>query len=299
MKKRLDRALQEKTGLSRKKVKALLDAGRVLVKGRKVVIASWEVGPEDKIEVLDETLPFHPEADRYFLKVVYQDPHLLVVEKEAGVPCEKSPIAIRPTMVEIVNHYLKRTSGQRHPYVGPVHRLDQETSGLMVFTKSEEANRISAQFKDHAIRRSYLAVVAGRVEKPSGVIEGYLQKSPLLKGGRKVKPSTPASGHKAVTRYRVLERYEAATLVEMTLNTGRTHQIRVQMAAEGHPIIGDKIYRSLETPSPIRFPRQALHASHLGFKHPITGEKREFRSELPRDLQRLVQRLRLGGATAG
>lgn len=284
-------------------MKRLLDEGRIAVNGRKVVIASWEVGPRDRVDVLKEAPVAHPTADRFYLKVVYEDADLLVVEKEAGVLCEASPIATRPTMIEIINHYLKRKFPPlKHHYLGPVHRLDQETSGLMVYTKTREANRISEQFKQHTIGRKYLAVVAGRLEKESGRIEGFLKKSDLLRGGRKVKASTPASGQRAVTRFRVLERYENATLVEVVLNTGRTHQIRVQMASIGHPVLGDKIYGKEEThlggdveSAAPRFQRQALHASFLGFRHPTTGAKMEFESELPRDLRRLVDRLRLLG----
>ncbi len=287
---RLDRSLQALTGLSRKKVKALLDTGRVVLNNRKVVIASWEVKRGDRLQVLKETDERHPDAKGHFLKVLYEDPHLLVVKKEAGIPCESSPITTAPTLVEIINVYLRRRSpGQKGHYLGLVHRLDRETSGVMVYTKSREANRITDQFKRHTIVRRYLAIVAGPVAREEGTISGFLAKSPLLKGGKKAKPSTEATGRKATTRWRLLERYPDASLLEVDLDTGRTHQIRVHLASIGHPVIGDKIYGT----SPIPFPRQALHAAYLCFRHPITGKKMEFRSELPRDLKKLVDRLRL------
>src|SRR3989338_1967124 len=263
---RLDRVLQELTNLSRKKVKALLDEGRILLNGRKVVIASWMTNTGDRIEIRPEettAVETLPDAAKYFLKVVSEDASLLIVEKDSGIPCEPSAISTRPSIVSIVNAYLKRKLPHlSHHYVGLVHRLDQETSGLMVYTKTKEANKITDQFKRHTIQRKYLAVVQGRIKGENGTIEGYLKKSDLLKGGKKVSLGTAASGRLAVTNFRVMERYGDATLIEVHLNTGRTHQIRVQMASIGHPVVGDKIYGE---GGRFLFPRQALHASYLGF----------------------------------
>lgn len=290
---RLDRVLQIFTGQSRKKVKALLDRGHVLINGRKVVIASWETKSGDRVEVLPEeaeATDVQPDAQKFYLKVVYEDDNLLVVEKDAGVACEPTAMSHKPTIVSIINAYLKRRFPHlKHHYVGLVHRLDQDTSGLMVYTKTKEANKIADQFKKHSIVRKYRAIVEGRVERDQGTIEGFLKKSDLLKGGKKVAVSTEAAGRKAVTHFRVLERYADATLVEIRLNTGRTHQIRVHMATSGHPVVGDRIYGKRGIP----FPRQALHAAFLGFRHPVTGQKMEFEAELPKDMRRLVDRLRL------
>jgi len=292
---RLDRVLQIFTGQSRKKAKFLLDHGRVSVNGRKVVIASWEMKSGDHIEVLPEeteTVDVQPDAAKYFLKVVREDADLLVVEKDAGVPCEPTTFSTKPTIVSIINAYLKRRYPHlRHHYVGLVHRLDQDTSGLMVYTKTKEGNKIADQFKNHTIVRKYQAIVEGRIERDQGTIEGFLKKSALLKGGKKVAVSTEAAGQKAITHFRVLERYAGATLVEIKLNTGRTHQIRVHMAGLGHPIVGDRIYG--DPRSKIKFGRQALHAGFLGFRHPITGNKMEFQAELPKDMRKLVDKLRL------
>lgn len=290
---RLDRVLQTLTGLSRKKAKGLLDQGRIRVNGRKVVIASWMMHTGDRIEVITAEGPAAtPEAEKYFLKVVYEDADLLVIEKDAGIGCELSAIATKPSIVSIINAYLKRKNPHlKHHYLGLVHRLDRETSGLMVYTKTKEANKITDQFKRHVIRRRYRAVVEGRLEDDHARIESFLKKSDLLKGGRKVTMATPHAGQKAVTDFRVLERYDNATLVEVSLNTGRTHQIRVQMASIGHPVVGDRIYGEGEG---IHFPRQALHAAYLKFHHPVSGQKMEFSSELPKDMRKLVDRLRVG-----
>lgn len=289
---RLDRFLQTQTGLSRKKVKKLLDEGRIRINDRKVIIASWIVKKGQTIAIQEAGVLSDPNASEYFLKVAFEDAALLVVEKDPGVPCEPTPQSTRPTIIEIINAYLHR----RYPhlkghYVGPVHRLDRDTSGLMVFTKKKEANRLAHQFKNHTIKRRYLAIVSGRLEQEEGTIRGFLQKSSLLKGGKKVKASTSHSGKEAITHWRLLERYPKSSLVEITLNTGRTHQIRVHLSSLGHPVIGDKIYGEREA----RFARQALHASFLGFKHPLTGEWMEFESPLPRDMRRLVDRLRVNG----
>lgn len=317
---RLDRVLQCLTALSRKKVKAQLDRGRVKLNGRKVVIASWIANPGDRIELLPEETEATetvPDAKPYYLKVVYEDPNLLVIEKDSGIPCEPSTISTRPSIVAIINAYLKRKYPHlKHHYLGLVHRLDRETSGLMVYSKTREANQITDQFKRHSIERRYLAIVQGRIEGEGGKVEGFLKKSALLKGGKKVAIGTEASGRHAVTHYRVKERYAGATLIEVKLNTGRTHQIRVQMDSIGHPILGDKIYGrtifSDKEPAlpgrsrsggglgggreaPPRFNRQALHASFLSFHHPVTHKKMEFKSELPKDLRRLVDHLRLAG----
>ncbi len=287
---RLDKVLPTLTGLSRKKIKGLLDAGLVKVNGKKVIIASWMMDEGDRIELQVDGEAPQTAADEYYLKVVHEDKDLIVVDKDPGVACEKSPIAMRPTLVAIINAYFKRKYPHlKHHYLGLVHRLDQETSGLMVYTKTKEANKITDQFKRHTIHRRYTAVVSGRVEKDEGKIEGFLKKSSLLSHGRKVASSTEASGSRAITLYRVLERYHQATLVELQLNTGRTHQIRVHMAELGHPVLGDKIYGSGD----FKFARQALHASYLMFHHPVTNQKMEFRAELPRDLRKLVDRLRV------
>lgn len=296
--KRLDRCLQQWTEFSRKKVKGLLDQGKIFVDGRKVVIASWQIKNRMRIEVREQPTLRHPASLEHFLKIVYEDNDLLVVEKDPGILCEPSALATQPTFVEIINAYFKRKyPALKTHYLGLVHRLDRDTSGLMVYTKTRAANLpLADQFKRHTIVRKYLAVAAGRMEKDDGEITGYLKKSGLLGGGQKVKLSTPAAGQKAVTRWRLIERYNRASLVEVALNTGRTHQIRVQLASIGHPVVGDRIYgRSVENHElpTVNFPRQALHASYLGFRHPVTGKKVEFESDLPRDMRRLVDRLRV------
>lgn len=284
--------------ISRKKIKGLIDEGRLLINSRKVVIASWALEQGDKVELLAEGAEDLSQNQPQFLKVIYEDADLLVVEKDAGVACEKSAVAWRPSMVAMVNQYLKRT----HPYlvahyVGLVHRLDTDTSGLLIYTKTKQANKITEQFKQQTVVRDYLALVEGRVEREKGVLQDYLVQAELP-GGKKVKlvekeKGASPKGKKAITWFKVLERYSQATLLEVSIKTGRTHQIRVQLAAMGHPILGDRLYGSASELSK-NFKRQALHATRLLFRHPVSHQKVEVISPLPRDLRRWVERLREG-----
>ncbi|MDO8461663.1 MAG: RluA family pseudouridine synthase [Deltaproteobacteria bacterium] len=279
--------------ISRKKIKGLIDQGRLLINNRKVVIASWALEQGDRVELLAEGAEDLSQNQPQFLKVIYEDADLLVVEKDAGVPCEKSPVAWRPSMVAMVNQYLKRT----HPhlvahYVGLVHRLDADTSGLLIYTKTKQANKITEQFKEQTVVRDYLALVEGRVEAERGVLQDYLAQAELP-GGKKVKLVEKGKGKKAITRFKVLERYSRATLLEVSIKTGRTHQIRVQLAAMRHPILGDRLYGN-DSELSKNFKRQALHATRLAFRHPVSHQKVEVVSPLPRDLRRWVERLREG-----
>lgn len=274
---------------SRKQAKKLLDAGLVRVNRRKTIIASWELEAGDEVAVVSESSA-DTDIERYFLKVVYEDDQLIVVDKDAGIPCEESPQSLKPSLIQIINAYLRKNAPpDSRPYLGLIHRLDQETSGLMVYTKKKAANRISRQFKEHSIERRYQALVTGRIEKEQGLIKTGLAKE-VKKGGAKVRVVPALRGKVAQTHYHVLERYGDATLVEVIPRTGRTHQIRVHLAHIGHPLIGDKLYGS---GGRIRFKRHALHASILGFKHPISGKKLKFEAPLPKDMRKLVDKLRL------
>lgn len=291
---KLDLFLRESDpALSRKQAKRLLDAGRVRVNGRKVIIASWELQQGDVVEIVDTDEP-SVEAGEFYLNVVFEDEALIVVDKPAGIACEASPLALKPSLVQIINAYLKRSGPpSARPYLGLMHRLDKETSGLIVYTKKKEANKLSDQFKRHVVHRVYRAVVAGRIEAGEGVIRERLIKEDMP-GGVKMRVARKGEGVRAETHYRVLERYANATQVELTPRTGRTHQLRVHLASLGHPILGDRVYGSRQL-EPIKVKRQALHAALLGFRHPMSGEKLSFTSDLPRELRRLVDQLRMRG----
>jgi 23S rRNA pseudouridine1911/1915/1917 synthase len=312
---RLDRWLCRRLpALSRKRVKELLDAGRVRVRGRRVVIASWELGAGDEVWV--EEAPAReslrrdakggrhgpreapPPARERKLIVYHEDRDLIVVEKPAGLLAVPQPGAPGgENLVELVRRHLRRRyPGSRGSFLAPLHRLDAETSGVMALALSRVGERLELQFKDHSLRRTYVAVVWGAMGREQGIID-----RPIAKGnfgaGQKVRTAARGEGRRAVTEYRVKERYPDATLVEICVRTGRTHQIRAHLASEGFPVIGDAVYgRGAGGAKGFGFRRHALHACELGFHHPATGKPLSFRSPIPRDMRELIDLLRSGGA---
>ena len=290
---RLDQFLAQAMGASRKKTKQLIDEGKVFLGDRKIIIASWKVQTGEKWELKDPNEAQLPRRKRY-LKVYFEDPDLLVVEKPPGVACERSAQTLSSTLVDDINDYLRRAHPEiEHPYVGLMHRLDRETSGLMVYTLSKAANDLSDQFKRHTVGRRYIALVEGQIKKAEGTIETSIVKDLAAKGKKmKTLPGKGASGAgRAVTYFRVVERYRDATLVEARLETGRTHQVRIHFAGLGHPVLGDKLYGSKTV-----LPRHALHAAHLEFRHPVRNKKMTFNSKPPNDFQKLMEKLRADAA---
>lgn len=229
------------------------------------------------------------------LKVYHHDRDIIVVEKPAGVlSVPKDRARGRGTLRDMIRTYIKRKiKGARHSFISPLHRLDAETSGVMVFALSKAGQKLSRQFKNHSIERSYKAVVEGQVKKESGAISKTLEKGEF---GHGKKVRTASGGMKAVTEYTVRERYSSATLLDIRVRTGRTHQIRVHLAGDGHPIIGDALYAGgKKKEGEMSFGRHALHAHYLSFKHPVTGKRVSQRSPLPEDMRELVDRLRESG----
>ncbi|MBI2336433.1 MAG: RluA family pseudouridine synthase [Deltaproteobacteria bacterium] len=287
--KRIDLFLKEKLAISRKQAKSLLDAGRVFLKKKKILMAGWQVQTDNVFEIFapNETIEKKSPSRKRFLKIYYEDADLLVVEKPAGVACERTAQTTSSTLVDDINDYLKRQSGSPHNYLGLMHRLDKGTSGLMVYTKSKRANALSQQFKNHSIERQYLALVHGRMGKAEGRIQVPILKDPTNPRRQitasKNQPGLPS----AITDYQVVERYPNATLIEATLQTGRTHQVRVHLASLGHPIIGDRVYGQDDGLN-----RHALHANFLAFHHPVSKKPMKFNSPLPPDLKALIDQLR-------
>ncbi len=287
---RLDLFLKEATHLSRKEAKRLLDAGKVFVNHRKVIIASWNLEPGDQVSLQGEkdSTPFIELAKNYFLKVTFEDDTLLVVEKDSGIPCEATPMALKPDLPEIVYQYIKRAHPEiTHPTVIKLHRLDQASSGLMVYGKNNKAFPLLEDFKRHRIHRCYLALVEGRLKEEQGQI-----KVPLLKfakqRGEKMKAGKISEGAKeAITHFRILQRYPQHTLLEVQLQTGRTHQVRAHLAYLGHPIVGDPIYGK-NAKNNKSLGAIALHASELGFIHPTTHKKLKFKSKPPKHFRSLL-----------
>ncbi|MGH7387931.1 MAG: RluA family pseudouridine synthase [Candidatus Rokuibacteriota bacterium] len=290
---RLDRWLAEAVpDLSRAKIQALIEAGRVRVDGA-VHKASHRLRGGEAIELdIPPPPPEELEAEPRPLSIVHEDDHVLVVDKPAGMVVHPGAGHARGTLAAAVLAHapgIAGVGGPRRP--GVVHRLDRGTSGLLVLAKSAAAyDSLTAQLKARTVRRRYLAVVHGRVGLAEGVVEAPIGRDPTHRKRMAVRPA--GKGKRALTRYRVLERFPRHTLVEVRLETGRTHQIRVHMASLGHPVAGDETYGRGRPRTPAPLDGLALHAAGLGFVHPVTGKGLEFSAALPPRMERLLSHLR-------
>ena len=290
---------------SRNRIQSAADAGNILVNGRPVK-SNYKVKPLDRVSVV---LPYPPRnleivPEDIPLHVVYEDDHLMIVDKPAGLVVHPGHGNYTGTLVNALAYYLRDVplfqSGDMR--AGLVHRIDKDTSGLLVIAKTETAHaKLARQFFYHTIDRAYLALVWGDLESEAGTITGHIARSPRDRLKMAVYPEGETGKH-AVTHYRVLKRLGYVNLVECRLETGRTHQIRVHMEYIGHPLFNDARYggdRILKGTTYAKYkqfvnncfellPRQALHARSLGFVHPATGERVYFESELPEDMRRVV-----------
>ncbi|MBI1244079.1 MAG: RluA family pseudouridine synthase [Alphaproteobacteria bacterium] len=299
---RLDRALAalHPAGLSRSRLKALIEEGRVCVAGATITEPSRKV---KEGETLDVDLPAAREATQaaedIALQVVFEDDSLIVIDKPAGLVVHPAPGNAGGTLVNALLAHcrgsLSGIGGVERP--GIVHRLDKDTSGLMVAAKTDRAHRhLSAQFARHDVERLYAAIVRGRPRPTEGDIEGNIGRDP---NNRKRMALVKTGGKSARTHYRTVEPFgQRAALVECRLATGRTHQIRVHMASIGCPLVGDAVYaRKARTKGDAldatmaAFPRQALDAFVLGFLHPETGERLRFARAYAPDIERLRSEL--------
>ena len=297
---RLDRVLAEATGLSRERVKALIAEGCVEIGGRVATSPSAKLAGGETF-VVHIPPPADPQAYPQDIPVVvvFEDEHLIVVDKPAGMVVH--PAAGNPdgTLVNALLHHcggsLSGIGGVARP--GIVHRIDKDTSGLLVVAKSDAAHEgLARQFADHSLERVYLAVTAGLPRPASGTVDARLGRSDADRKKMAVLPKDSSRGKRAVTHYKVLEPLDHAALVECRLETGRTHQVRVHLASIGHPLLGDPVYgRSPSALKPLLkqldFRRQALHAAVLGFVHPVTGHALSFSSEMPSDMAELIDEL--------
>ena len=301
---RVDSALARMLGLSRAKVETLVDQGAVLVDGR-AVVKSHRLSPDEWIEVADldsrpRVDPSHAHSDPVAdpsadieLPVLWEDDDLIVVDKPVGMAAHPSPGWHGPTVtgaLAAAGHGISGVGAAERE--GVVHRLDVGTTGAMVVAKSPMAySSLKAQFKERTVDKEYHAVVHGLLDPLEGTIDAPIDRHP----SKDYKYAVVASGRPSITHYRTLEAWPRASLVEVHLETGRTHQIRVHMAAMRHPCVGDSTYGGDPTlAKSLGLTRQWLHARQLGFDHPRTGERVVVRSDYPADLQVALDRLHDG-----
>jgi len=295
---RLDKALAELLpDLSRERLKALIVEGQVSAGGRSLN-PSMKVAPGQSFAI---TLPPPVEAEAAAqnipLVIVHEDADLIVIDKPAGLVVHPAAGNLDGTLVNALLHHcrgqLSGIGGVARP--GIVHRIDKDTSGLLVVAKTDRAHEgLAQQFQAHSIDRLYAAIVYGVPQPAAGIVDAWIGRSDADR--KKMAVHREGRGKHAVTHYRTVKRLRGAALVECRLETGRTHQVRVHMAHIGHPLIGDPVYGRhkkgfktiLET---LGFKRQALHAERLGFIHPVTGQKLSFDSALPTDMQELLSEL--------
>lgn len=299
---RLDRALAVAVPThSRERIKALISSGQVSTPdGTLVRDPASKVVPGATFEIrVPDPTPAHNAAQDIPLTVVFEDEHLIVIDKPAGLVVHPAAGNFDGTLVNALLHHcrgsLSGIGGVERP--GIVHRIDKDTSGLMVAAKTDPAHvGLAAQFARHSIDRRYRAIVAGTPRPAAGTVDAPLARSPANR--KKIAIVGDGRGKRAVTHFSTIEPLRAATLVECRLETGRTHQVRVHMASLGHPLLGDPVYgrsrpEHRELLNRLQFSRQALHAARLGFIHPITSAALSFDSEIPSDMQLLFSGLRL------
>jgi 23S rRNA pseudouridine1911/1915/1917 synthase len=290
---RLDRALiQRHPSLSRRKAREVIEKGQVTVDGVLVREAGKEVGPGAAI-AWDANRPALPRA-RCSLPVLHEDPHVLVVDKPAGLLSVPTPSAPpdEDTAFARVRDYVAHLR-PRGSYVERVHRLDRDTSGALAFALSPEARTgLIRLFRDHRIERRYLAIVGGVPRASQGVVDAPIRDT--WEGGRRGIAREGAPSKPARTCWRVRELLPGAAFLEVDIATGRQHQVRVHLAHVGLPVLGDEVYGLPGRGRRVRVRRQMLHAWRLSFAHPITGTKVTVESPLPADFERILRGLRQG-----
>jgi 23S rRNA pseudouridine1911/1915/1917 synthase len=305
---RIDKFLMNRIeGATRNKLQQALDEGLITVDG-KVVKSNHKVKPGEEI-VIFETRPsalYDIIAQDIPLNIVHEDDDIMIINKEVGMVVHPGCGNPNGTLVNALAFYLKKEETEGLPRIGLVHRIDKDTSGLLVIAKNEAAmSDLGAQFKKHTVHRRYIALVWGNLEEDEGTVVAHIGRHLRF---RKMFAAYPDGdyGKEAITHYKVLERFNYVTLIELRLETGRTHQIRVHMKHIGHPLFSDATYggdfivkgtvftkykQFVENCFKI-LPRHALHAKQLGFVHPGTKEQVLFDSEIPDDMQQVIEKWR-------
>ncbi|MDO4486537.1 MAG: RluA family pseudouridine synthase [Bacillota bacterium] len=281
-------ALEE---FSRSFIQKLFEKGHIEVNGELCRQKKYKAVSGDIVDIdIPEPETVDVEAENIPLEIVYEDDDLLIVEKPAGMVVHPAPGNSCGTLVNALLYHcgdnLSSINGVIRP--GIVHRIDKNTSGLLMVAKNNKAHSsLSAQLAEHSITRRYRAIVYNNIKEDKGTIDKPIGRDP---GNRLRNAVTDVNSRNAVTHYEVLERFGRFTYIEAVLETGRTHQIRVHMSYVGHPLLGDELYGPVR--NKLGAGRQMLHAGVLGFVHPSTGEYMEFHSELPEDFRKVLNNLR-------
>ncbi len=273
---RIDKYLTEKTDLSRSKIQKLIDDGKILVNGNEVS-SNYKVKLNDKIEIKEEDMDFSIDIvkENIPLDIVYEDEYLLVINKKSGMVTHPAPGNYTGTLVNALLYKFDLEGDPIRP--GIVHRLDKDTSGLMVVAKNEKVHDLLASMiKDKKVERHYLALVEGVIPHETGTIDAPIGRDIY---NRQKMAVTDVNGKDSITHFKVLKRYKDKTLVECVLETGRTHQIRVHMAYIKHPVVNDPLYNKKKADS---F-GQMLHSKSIKFTHPITGKEIYYEVEPPKE----------------
>lgn len=304
---RLDAFITRTLGqLTRAAVQRLMGAGLITIDGKPAKSSHRVVGGEEIRVLIPPPVEATPAAEDIPLEVLHEDGDLIVINKPRGMAVHPGAGTSGGTLVNALLGHCRDLSGiggELRP--GIVHRLDKETTGVLVVAKNDHAHEeLSRQFRVHSIKRVYLALVYGSFSTDRGRIEGAIGRHPT---DRKKMSGKARHGKQAVTHWRVLERFPRVTLLELRLETGRTHQIRVHLSESGHPLLGDQVYGGAGREAGLtdaglkslirQLGRQALHARTLGFIHPTTGSYLEFSSPLPPDMERIIHHLQAGASS--
>lgn len=288
---RADVFLAAKLGVSRSNMQKLLEDGRVK-RSEKIIKANYKVRAGEMFVVdIPEPEPIEAVPENIPLDIIYEDDDVVVLNKARGMVVHPAPGNYTGTLVNALLYHCSNLSGINSAIrPGIVHRLDKDTSGIMIVAKNDAAHiSLSQQIQSKTAVRTYLAVVRGNIKTDSGTIETQIARD---KTDRKKMAVVKAGGRDAITNYEVLERFGKYTLVRCKLRTGRTHQIRVHMEYLGYPLVGDPKYSPMKTPFGIK--GQALHSHTLEFTHPRTGERMKFEAPLPEDMHKIITRLHNG-----
>lgn len=310
---RVDKYLSEHMpGTSRNRIQQAAEAGNILV-NEQPVASNYKVKPLDLVQVMldHEPIDFTIQPENIPLEVVYEDADVLVINKPAGLVVHPGHGNYEHTLLNALAYYFQQTQAHldiNNPEIGLVHRIDKDTSGLLLIAKTPEAKtNLGKQFFDHTTERTYNALVWGTFTEESGTITGALARDTRDRTIYRIYDlDENPNAKEAITHWRVLERFPYVTLVECRLETGRTHQIRVHMKSIGHPLFADEKYGGMEILKGLRTqkysqyihncfalcPRQVLHAKTLGFTHPRTGERMFFDSPWPTDIEALINKWR-------